>query len=86
LQIILLGEDDASGPNLESLARNALEMGKAFYPFIKMSVQQAVQKDAPPQAIEKFFKVADQILQKDGITVTREGKDVTVTLNRPKDL
>jgi hypothetical protein len=86
LQIILLGEDDASGPSLEDLARNALEMGKAFYPFIKMSIQQAAQKDAPPQAIEKFFKVTDQIMQKDGITVTREGKDVTVALNRPKDL
>ncbi len=90
LQIILLGEDDASGPSLEELARNALEMGKAFYPLFKMGMQQgmqqAMQQGAPPKAGEKVFKVTDQILNKDGITVTREGKDITVTLNRPKDL
>jgi hypothetical protein len=90
LQIVLLGEDDASGPNLESLARNALEMGKAFYPLFKMGLQQgmqqAVQQGAPPKAGEKLFKVTDQIMAQDGITVTREGKNVTVALNRPKDL
>jgi hypothetical protein len=86
LQIILLGENDASGESLEDLARNALDMGKAFYPLFKMQMQQAMQKDVPPQVNEKLFKVTDQILKKDGITVTREGKEVTVTLNKPKQL
>ncbi|HMF15349.1 MAG TPA: hypothetical protein VKE94_23705 [Gemmataceae bacterium] len=86
LEVILVGENDAAGGSLEDLARNALDMGKAFYPLFKTQMQKAMQKDVPPQVSEKIFKVTDQILKKDGITVTREGKEVTVTLNKPKHL
>jgi LSD1 subclass zinc finger protein len=84
-QVILLGESDASGESLEDLARNALDMGKAFYPLFKTQMQQSMQREVPPQISAKIFKVTDQILKKDGITVMREGKDVTVTVNKPKD-
>jgi hypothetical protein len=86
LEITLVGENAASGASLEDLARKALDMGKEFYPKFKIPMQQAMQKDVPPEVSEKLFKVTDQILKKDGISVTREGKEVTLTLIKPKDL
>src|SRR5262249_54875512 len=86
LQIVILGEKNASGERFEQLARNAVEMGREFYLAFKMQRQQAMQKDVPPQVSKKLFKVMAKILKKDGVTVSREGNNVILTLNKPDDL
>src|SRR6185437_3347159 len=79
-QIILEGANDQSGASLEQLARNALDMGKGMYPQFKMGMQQGIPKEMPPEVSAKIFNVTDQIMAKDGITITKEGKNVIVTL------
>ncbi len=81
LQVTLEGKNEQSASNLEETSKNALDMGKAFYPFLKGQVQ----KDVPPEwtdLVNEYFKVMDQILT-GGIKVTKEGKNVVLTLEKP---
>jgi hypothetical protein len=83
VQIVLEGQNDAAAQNLEKLVNAGLDVGKKIYPqFVKPQIEKA----APPDVAAKLVKVTDQIQQKDGITVSREGKNVVVTLHKPKDL
>ena len=82
MRIILEGKDDAAAKNLEELADGVLNLGKVMYPQIKPIIQ----KETSPESAASVIKVTDQFLKKEGITVTREGNTVFVTLNKPKDL
>jgi hypothetical protein len=53
-----------------------------MYPQLKPIIE----KEASPEIAASVLKVTDQFLKKEGITVTREGNTVFVTLNKPKDL
>jgi hypothetical protein len=80
LQITLEGKSDSAANDIEKLANNTLKLAKDYYPLAKRSME----KEIRPDIASKWFKVTDQI--KDGILVTREGKNVTITLQKPKDL
>jgi hypothetical protein len=82
MRIILEGKDDAAARNLEELADEVLNQVKAAYPRLKPIIQ----KETSPESAASVIKVTDQFLKKEGITVTREGNTVFVTLNKPKDL
>jgi hypothetical protein len=81
VQITLEGSSEQAAANLEKLARALLDMGKEFYKQFKPELE----KQMPPDLRGKLLKVADQI-QNNGIKVAKEGKNVVVTLEKPKDL
>jgi hypothetical protein len=85
LQIILDGTSDNGGILLERLVNSALDTGKQMYDMIRAEMEKDVAKDLPPELAPKLMRLADQI-KKGGIRVTREGKRVTITLEKPKDL
>ncbi len=82
MRIILEGKDDAAAKNLEEMADALLNLAKVMYPQLKPIIQ----KEASPESAASVLKVTDQFLKKEGITVTREGKNVEIALNKPKDL
>jgi hypothetical protein len=82
MRIILEGRDDAAAKNLEELAEGLLNLSKVMYPQLKPIIE----KETSPEIAANVIKVTDQFLKKEGVTVMREGKTVTITLNKPKDL
>lgn len=85
LQIVLLGTNDAAAGRLEQLVKSALDMGKQMYGMLRPEMEKGAAKDLPPELAPKLMRLADQI-DKGGIRAIREGKRVTVTLEKPKDL
>jgi hypothetical protein len=85
LQLVLHGPNDAAAQSLEQLARNALSMGQLMYGGMKADMQKQLSKELPPEVSSKLLRLTDQI-EKGGIEVTRQGKQVSVTLKKPRDL
>jgi hypothetical protein len=85
LQIALHGTTDGAAASLEQLVNSALDMGKQMYGMIRPEMEKNLAKDLPPGVAPKLMRLADQ-LDKGGIRVTREGKRVTITVEKPKDL
>lgn len=86
VQMVLEGQNDASTKNLEELVDRGINLAKVYYPELKPRLQPLIALALPPDTVAKIVKVADQFQKKDGITVSREGKNVVVTLHKPKDL
>lgn len=85
IEIVLHGSDGAAAGELEKLVKAALDMGKQAYGGVRKNMQKQLMLDLPPDLASKLVRVADQI-DKGGIKVTKKGKDVIVTLEKPKDL
>ncbi|HEY7311291.1 MAG TPA: hypothetical protein VH643_18160 [Gemmataceae bacterium] len=85
LEIVLDGTNEASANSLEQLVKAALDMGKQMYGGSKDMFQKEAAKELPPDLAPKLLRAADQ-LANDGIKVTKRGKQVHVTVDKPKGL
>lgn len=81
LQVTLQGKNEKAAGNIEQFLDGVLAFVKLIYPQFKP----AMQAQLPPELAAPIFKVTDQLQKKDGITMTKEGSNVVLTLNKPKD-
>jgi hypothetical protein len=84
-EIILDGTSEAAADSLEKLARAALDMGKRMYGGMKEQVQKDAAKELPPDLAPKLLRAADE-LANDGIKITKRGKQIRISVAKPKGL